>query len=110
MKQPGSEVGESSADYIKQSMTLSVIPLKRLSLDLSADHYYNSATDTDKNIVLSNLYLQYRAAKKLELSASVNNIFNKKSFSNSSIGSLSFYSTHYRLRGREVTVGIKYNF
>ena len=110
MKQPGSEVGESSADYIKQSMTLSVIPLKRLSLDLSADHYYNSATDTDKNIVLSNLYLQYLAAKKLELSASVNNIFNKKSFSNSSIGSLSFYSTLYRLRGREVTVGIKYNF
>ena len=49
-------------------------------------------------------------AKKIELNASVNNIFNKKSFSNSSIGSLSFYSTVYRLRGREITVGIKYKF
>lgn len=110
MKQPDSYVGESSADYIKQSMTFSATPIRRLSLDLSADHYYNSATDTDKNIVLSNLYLQYMVAKKIELDASVNNIFNKKSFSNSSIGSLSFYLTNYRLRGREITVGIKYKF
>ncbi len=109
-KHPGSEVGESSADYIRQGITFFATPIKRLSFNLSADHYYNSATDTDKNIVLSNLYLQYLVTDKLELNASATNIFNKKSFSNSSIGSLSFYSTYYRLRGREFEVGINYKF
>lgn len=109
-KHPGSEVGETSADYIRQGITFFATPIKRLSFNLSADHYYNSATDSDKNIVLSNLYLQYQVTNKLELNASANNIFNKKSFSNSTIGSLSFYSTYYRLRGREITVGINYKF
>lgn len=110
MIQRGSNVGKSSADYVNQSVVFSAMISAKLSLDLSADHYYNSATDTDKNIVLSNLYLQYQVSKRFQLNASVNNILNKKSFSNSSIGSLSFHSTNYRLRGREITIGIKYTF
>ena len=70
--------------------------------------YYRNQIEADsyKNMFMLDSKLTFNITKRLELSASLTNILNRKEYSYTSFGTLSQYERSSRLRGREFMISV----
>ena len=83
------------------------MPHTKWQWQVSGEHYSNELTEgTFKNIVMLDTRLTFKATKRIELSASLTNILNKKQYSYTTYSQLSSFESRRSLRGRQLLFSI----
>lgn len=97
----------SALDQWKHVFSVAASPMKRLQLQVTGEYYRNEVVkDIYKDILLLDSKLTYNFSKVLELSATLSNVFNKKSYDYTLYSEISSTTYEHRLRGREFLVSI----
>lgn len=94
-------------DQWKHRLSATVIPSKLIQLQVVGEYYSNEiAKDIRKDIILIDAKLAYNLNRSLEFSATLSNIFNKKTYEYTLYNELSSTTYEHRLRGREFLISI----
>lgn len=98
--------GRSSDNFIYSgSVTLTPCPL--ITWTAGGEFYRNQVeSDRYKEMLMLDTKLTFNASKRIEISASVTNMLNRKEYSYSAFGTVSRYERSSRLRGREFLISI----
>jgi hypothetical protein len=92
---------------MENELLLNIMPHKKWEWHISGEHYRNELTsDQFKNVFLLDTKLIYKLNKRLELSASLNNIFNQRTYNYTTYNQLTSFESQRRLRGRELLISI----
>ena len=96
----------SSDDFIYSgSLTLTTCPL--ITWTAGGEFYRNQIEEgRHKNMLMLDTKLTFNISKRLEISASVTNLLNRKKYSYTTYGTLSQYERSSLLRGREFMISI----
>lgn len=88
-------------------LSLNFMPHTKWQWQVSGEHYSNELTEgTFKNIVMLDTKLTFKASKRIELSASLTNILNKKQYNYTTYSQLSSFESQRSLRGRQLLFSI----
>lgn len=88
-------------------LSLNFMPHTKWQWQISGEHYRNELTEgTFKNIVMLDTKLAFKASKRIELSASLTNILNKKQYNYTTYSQLSSFASQRSLRGRQLLFSI----
>lgn len=101
--------GESAPwlSSITNELSLNFIPHAKWQWQVSGEHYRNELTEnTYKNIVMLDTKLTFKPSKRIELSASLTNILNKKQYNYTTYSQLSSFESQRALRGRQLLFSI----
>ncbi len=92
---------------MENELLLNIMPHKKWEWHISGEHYRNEITaDRFKNVFLLDTKLIYKLNKRLELSASLSNIFNQRTYNYTTYSQLNSFESQRRLRGRELLISI----
>ena len=92
---------------MENELLLNIGPHKKWEWHISGEHYRNEITaDRFKNVFLLDTKLIYKLNKRLELSASLSNIFNQRTYNYTTYSQLNSFESQRRLRGRELLISI----
>ena len=92
---------------LRSELSLNFVPHTKWQWQLSGEHYRNELSEgTYKNIVMLDTRLTFKATKRIELSASLTNILNKKQYSYTTYSQLSSFESRRSLRGRQLLFSI----
>ncbi len=92
---------------MENELLLNIMPHKKWEWHISGEHYRNELTsDQFKNVFLLDTKLIYKLNKRLELSASLNNIFNQRTYNYTTYNQLTSFESQRWLRGRELLISI----
>ena len=92
---------------MENELLLNIMPHKKWEWHISGEHYRNELTsDQFKNVFLLDTKLIYKLNKRLELSASLSNIFNQRTYNYTTYNQLSSFESQRWLRGRELLISI----
>ncbi len=94
--------------YLRQDFSLSIVPFKGGSVNLSAKHYFNSALQSDPSVWFGNISLRYKW-KKTEFLLDWTNYLNTRVLVSFSYDDISSYRTSYVLRPSEVLLRIRFS-
>lgn len=98
-------IKNSSLNNFQHTAKLSVMPQKALIFELGGEYYRNEIQkDNYKNLLMCDAKALYRISKRYELSLSVNNLLDKRSYSYISYGTISSIESSRQLRGREIMI------
>ncbi|ROS86026.1 TonB-dependent receptor [uncultured Duncaniella sp.] len=102
-----SEMPRQTTDNFIYSGSLTVTPCRLVTWTTGGEYYRNQIeADNYKNMFMLDSKLTFNITKRLELSASLTNILNRKEYSYTSFGTLSQYERSSRLRGREFMISV----
>lgn len=88
-------------------LSLNFIPHTKWQWQVSGEHYRNELTEgTYKNVVMLDTKLIFKPSKRIELSASLTNILNKKQYNYTTYSQLSSFESQRSLRGRQLLFSI----
>ncbi len=88
-------------------MNISLFPVAKLRWDISGEHYHNEiAAGQYKNILMLDTKVTYTLNKRIELSASLSNILDKRTYSYTTYSQTAAYEYQRNLRGRELLLTI----
>ncbi|MDR3246216.1 MAG: hypothetical protein LBT50_07265 [Prevotellaceae bacterium] len=91
-----------------QNIQLNIFPLKTLTINISAEHQYNSAiTDGNRYTSFADAGVKFKR-KKLDLELEFNNIFNSKQYVSASYNEISTYYYTYNLRPASVLLKARF--
>ncbi len=94
-------------DNMENELMLNIIPHKKWEWHISGEHYRNEITsDRFKNVFLLDTKVTFKLNKRLELSASLNNIFNQRTYNYTTYNQLTSFESRRWLRGRELLISI----
>ena len=100
----------SSTRRFTQSCLITLYPISDLHIRLNASHYLTHfATGQNKNLMVADVQCVYRY-KKLDITASVTNLFNQRKYSYTTYTDLSSTYMQYRIRGLNATMGVSWYF
>lgn len=103
-------MNESNASWLgnmENYILLNIMPHKKWQWHICADHYRNELKEDDyKNIVLFDTRLVFKINKTFELSTSLSNILNQKTYSYKTYNKLNSFESRRQLRGREFLISI----
>ena len=92
---------------MENELLLNIMPHCKWEWHISGEHYRNELTsDQFKNVFLLDTKLIYKLNKRLELSASLNNIFNQRTYNYTTYNQLTSFESQRWLRGRELLISI----
>ena len=92
---------------LENELLLNIMPHKKWEWHISGEHYRNELTaDQFKNVFLLDTKLIYKLNKRLELSASLSNIFNQRTYNYTTYNQLTSFESQRWLRGRELLISI----
>ncbi len=92
---------------LENEFLVNIVPADKWEWHISADHYRNSLGAGEyKNIMLFDTKLIFKPSKRVELSASLSNIFNQRTYSYKSYSQLTSFESCRWLRGREFMISI----
>ncbi len=92
---------------MENELLLNIMPHKKWEWHISGEHYRNElTTDQFKNVCLLDTKVIYKLNKRLELSASLSNIFNQRTYNYTTYNQLTSFESQRRLRGRELLISI----
>ena len=92
---------------MENELLLNIMPHKKWEWHISGEHYRNELTsDQFKNVFLLDTKLIYKLSKRLELSASLSNIFNQRTYNYTTYNQLTSFESQRWLRGRELLISI----
>lgn len=95
---------------MENELLLNIMPHKKWEWQIIGEHYRNElTTDQFKNVFLLDTKVIYKLNKRLELSASLSNIFNQRTYNYTTYNQLSSFESQRWLRSREllITISIK---
>ena len=89
-------------DRYTHSFSLNISPIDVLSWETEGEYYRNEVAEGNyKNLFLLDTKLTWQISKRMELMASVNNLFNRKEYTYTTYNNLSSIESTRYLRGRE---------
>lgn len=89
-------------DRYTHSFSLDISPIDVLSWETEGEYYRNEVAEGNyKNLFLLDTKLTWQISKRMELMASVNNLFNRKEYTYTTYNNLSSIESTRHLRGRE---------
>lgn len=98
------------ADWLsgmENTLSLNILPHRKWEWNTAGEHYRNEiSADHYKNALLINTKILYKLSKRIELSACMNNIFDRRTYSYTSYSTISSFESQRRLRGRELLISI----
>ena len=107
----GATGAKNSVDDMNQSLTTVLQPVKGLRFELSAEHYRNLvAADSCKNMALLDAKAAYSFSNGWELSVSARNLLDVREYSYSLFDGLSASQASWRIRPRNVLLGLYVKF
>ena len=93
-------INASWLDNMENELLLNIMPHKKWEWHISGEHYRNELTsDQFKNVFLLDTKLIYKLNKRLELSASLSNIFNQRTYNYTTYNQLTSFESQRWLRG-----------
>ena len=98
---------ESWLSTMENELSLTFIPHRKWQWTVSGEHYRNELTEHNyKNIVMLDTKLTFQLNKKIEIAASLTNIFNKRSYNYTTYSQLSSFESQRQLRGRQLLLSL----
>ena len=92
---------------MENELLLNIMPHRKWEWHISGEHYRNELTsDQFKNVFLLDTKLIYKLNKRLELSATLSNIFNQRTYNYTTYNQLTSFESQRWLRGRELLISI----
>lgn len=92
---------------MENELLLNIMPHRKWEWHIGGEHYRNELTsDQFKNVFLLDTKLIYKLNKRLELSASLSNIFNQRTYNYTTYNQLTSFESQRWLRGRELLISI----
>ena len=92
---------------MENELLLNIMPHKKWEWHISGEYYRNELTaDQFKNVFLLDTKVIYKLNKRLELSASLSNIFNQRTYNYTTYNQLTSFESQRWLRGRELLISI----
>ena len=92
---------------MENELLLNIMPHRKWEWHISGEHYRNELTSGQfKNVFLLDTKLIYKLNKRLELSASLSNIFNQRTYNYTTYNQLTSFESQRWLRGRELLISI----
>lgn len=92
---------------LENELLLNFVPGKKWELHVSGEHYLNELADNScKSVLLLDSKLVYKLSKRLELSGSLTNILNRRTYNYRFYNQLTSFESRSRLRGREFLITI----
>lgn len=92
---------------MENELLLNIMPHRKWEWHISGEHYRNELTsDQFKNVFILDTKLIYKLSKRLELSASLSNIFNQRTYNYTTYNQLTSFESQRWLRGRELLISI----
>lgn len=92
---------------IENELLLNIMPHKKWEWHISGEHYRNELTTGQfKNVFLLDTKVIYKLSKRLELSVSLSNIFNQRTYNYTTYNQLTSFESQRWLRGRELLISI----
>lgn len=101
--------GESAPwlSSLRNELSLTIIPHSKWQWQISGEHYRNELTEGSfKTVVMLDTKLTFKATKRIEVSASLTNILNKKQYNYITYSNLSSFESQRQLRGRQLLFSI----
>lgn len=101
--------GESAPwlSSLRNELSLTIIPHSKWQWQISGEHYRNELTeDSFKTVVMLDTKVTFKATKRIEVSASLTNILNKKQYNYITYSNLSSFESQRQLRGRQLLFSI----
>lgn len=96
-----------SLDRYIHSFNMNISPIDVLSWETEGEYYRNEVAEGNyKNLFLLDTKLTWQISKRMELVASVNNLFNRKEYTYTTYNTLSSIESTRYLRGREFMLTI----
>ena len=100
-------LSESWLSTMENELSLTFIPYRKWQWTVSGEHYRNELTEgIYKEIVMLDTKLTFKPSKRIELSASLTNILNKKQYNYTTYSQLSSFESQRQLRGRQLLLSI----
>ena len=91
-----------SLDRYTHSFNMNISPIDVLSWETEGEYYRNEVAESNyKNLFLLDTKLTWQVSKRMELVASVNNLFNRQEYTYTTYNNLSSIESTRYLRGRE---------
>ena len=91
-----------SLDRYTHSFSMNISPIDVLSWETEGEYYRNEVAESNyKNLFLLDTKLTWLVSKRMELVASVNNLFNRQEYTYTTYNNLSSIESTRYLRGRE---------
>ena len=91
-----------SLDRYTHSFSMNISPIDVLSWETEGEYYRNEVAEGNyKNLFLLDTKLTWQISKRMELVASVNNLFNRQEYTYTTYNNLSSIESTRYLRGRE---------
>ena len=92
---------------MENELLLNIMPHRKWEWHISGEHYRNELTaDHFKNVFLLDTKVIFKLNKRLELSASLSNIFNQRTYNYTTYNQLTSFESQRWLRGRELLISI----
>ena len=92
---------------LENELILNLMPHKKWEWHISGEHYRNELADNHfKNVFLLDTKVIFKLNKRLELSASWNNLFNQRTYNYTTYNQLTSFESQRQLRGRELLISI----
>lgn len=100
-------VANSWLSQMTNELNLTFTPHRKWQWTASGEHYRNEITDgAFKNIVMLDTKLTYQLSAKIEFTASLTNILNKRTYNYTTYSELSSFESQRQLRGRQLLFSI----
>ena len=97
------EINASWLTAMTNRLLINIMPHRKWEWHIIGDHYRNELTaDNFKSILLLDTKLIYKLNRRIEFSASLTNICNKRSYNYTTYNQLSSFESQRNLRGREL--------
>ena len=92
---------------MENELLLNIMPHRKWEWHISGEHYRNELiADQFKNVFLLDTKVNFKPNKRLELSASLSNIFNQRTYNYTTYNQLTSFESQRWLRGRELLISI----
>lgn len=100
-------VANSWLSQMTNELNLTFIPHRKWQWTVSGEHYRNEITDgLFKNVIMLDTKLTYLLNKRIELTASLTNILDNRSYNYTTYSELSSFESQRQLRGRQLLFSI----
>ena len=101
------DMSPQSYDNFTYAGNITLTPCTLITLTAGGEFYHNMIqSGRYKDIFMLDAKLTFNVGRRIEISASVSNILNRKEYANTTYGTLSRYEHSCMLRGREFMVSI----
>lgn len=100
-------MSESWLSTMENELSLTFIPHRKWQWIVSGEHYRNELTEHNyKDMVMLDTRLTYQLNKRIEFSAALTNILNKRSYNYTTYSQLSSFESRRHLRSRQLLFSI----